>query len=132
MTSKKFSLFFDYIYFRLALFYEKHGYEEQFNTKLVLSFVQSTNFLILVSVFLFFIKERCDFSPLIVLTLTTTIFFVLNSIRYGKYNTFNDLKKIWRNEEDTIKVKRGFYIIFYFILSFIMVVFSLNLVKTPS
>jgi hypothetical protein len=132
MANKKILLFFDYIYFRLALFYEKHGYEEQFNTKLLLSFVQSTNILTLLSVFLFFIKGTYDFSPLLVLTVTTIIFFVFNSIRYGKFKTFNDLKGIWRNEDDKIKVKRGFYLIFYFILSFILVVFSLNLVMTSS
>lgn len=125
-----FFTFFDYIFYRLASFYENFGYEERFYAISLLSIIQCSNILTLISLFYIFSNKTNELSPLLMLILGISLFIILNSIRYRKVNKFYDLKMKWSKEVNTIKFKRGFYIILYFILSFIILVLVLNLAKS--
>ncbi len=120
---------FDYIYYRLASFYEnKFGNEDRFNAIAILSIIQCTNLLSIVSVIYLLQNDKFELSTFVMLLLGTLIFVIINSLRYNKTKKYQELKILWCNETISIRFKNGFYIIIYFVLSIVLTVFILNFV----
>ncbi len=64
----KLTEWFDYMFYRIASFYEnKFGNKDRWNSMSILSIIQSTNILILVSIFHILRKDVIRLSPFVLL-----------------------------------------------------------------
>jgi len=116
--------FYDYIYFRLSCFFEKNGGEDRDRSVSILSVVQCLNLLVFLDLISLLLNYPINLPHFVKLLLGILIFFILNSIRYRLFKTYQDLNRLWGNEKESIRIRRGFFMILYFILSIIMSAFS--------
>lgn len=124
----RFLLLFDYIYYRLALFYEKKfNNEDRWNAVFIISIMQSFNILTIISAVSVILNIGIELSPFILLVLTTFICVFYNMFRYYKIRNFKDLDILWRSEKQGDKTKTGYFIIVYFLLSVMSLIFAMNI-----
>jgi len=113
-------ILFDYVYYRIAYFYENvFGYEEQNELAgtAILSLIQLTNILALLD--LIGLKESLIKSfHIFVFIIGYLLLFLLNYIRYIRLVKFNKLEEKWGEEKPKVKHTRSVLIIVYFLLSF--------------
>lgn len=112
--------FYDYIYFRLSSFFVKNGGEDRDRSISILSIVQCLNLLVFLDLISRLLNYPIYLPHLVKLLLGILIFFILNSIRYRLFKTYQDLNRLLGNENESIRIKRGFFMILYFILSIIL------------
>jgi hypothetical protein len=118
---------FDYVFYRLSSFYKNNfGHEDYLYAISLLSIIQCTNIMVLISLFFILLNEPNELQPFIMLLLCVIILIILNSIRYNK-KKYQLLNTIWGKEKRTIKIIRGFYILLYFGLSLILSALLVNL-----
>lgn len=118
----------DYVFYRLSSFFEKNGGEDRDRSILILSIIQSLNLLVFLDLISLVLNYPINLPYFVKLLLGTIIFFVLNSIRYRIFKKYQDLNKLWSNENESIRIRRGFYMILHFVFSIIMPAFSRYLV----
>ena len=118
---------FDYIYYRVALFYEDNfSNKDRWNALFILSIMQSANLLTIVNVVFIFRDVEVELSPFVLLLLVTLFCFGFNLIRYNKVRNIKDLKILWSTENKANKTQKGFYVIIYFIFSIVLIIFTTN------
>jgi hypothetical protein len=118
---------FDYMFYRIASFYEnKFGNEDRWNAISILSIIQSTNILILVSVFCILRKDDIRLSPFVLLLISTLFCFVFNLLRYNKIKKFKDFEILWGIEEEQVRNRKGIFIIAYSLSSIVSLIFIMN------
>ena len=112
--------FYDYIFFRLASFYERqHGNEDRFGSILLLSFTQSANLLTIVYLIFIILDKHIDLNFFYVSLSCTIFFYIFNTLRYKHLYKYQNLVLKWSNEEKSIRFKRGFYIAMFISLSLV-------------
>lgn len=111
---------FDYIYFRIAYFYEHrffYGQVKEFGGIMILSLVQQCNILILLK--LLNLKSMLTGSKMLIVYLSLYImFFIFNLIRYGKIIEYNTLETRWNEENRKVRHFKSILIILYFFFTF--------------
>lgn len=113
---------FDYIYYRIAYFYDKRfGYKEskEFSGIIILSLIQFVNILALLDLF--------KINDSLVKTLPNHLFIIailclLNYARYIKLLNFRNLEDKWGNENKNVRLIKSIIVIIYFLLSFYLLV----------
>ena len=124
----KLTEWFDYMFYRIASFYEnKFGNKDRWNSMSILSIIESTNILILVSIFHILRKDVIRLSPFVLLLISTLFCFAFNMLRYSKIRKYKDLDILWGTEEESVRNRKGFFIIAYFLFSIISLVFVMNI-----
>jgi len=116
--------FYDYIFFRLSSFFEKNGGEDRDRSIAILSILQSLNLLAFLDLISIILNYQINLPHSVKSLLGIIIFLLLNSIRYRIFKKYQDLNKLWCNENESIRIRRGFFMILYFILSIIMTAFT--------
>ena len=112
--------FYDYVFYRLSSFFERNGGEDLDRSIAILSILQCLNLLTLIDLISILLVYSINLPHSIELLLGIILFFVFNSIRYRRFKTYQDLNKVWSNENESIRIKRGFYLILYFAFSVII------------
>ncbi len=113
--------FYDYIFFRLSSFYAKqHGNENRFGSMVLLSFTQSSNFILIGSLILIILNKSIKIPYLIIVLLSITFFYIFNTIRYKYFVSFQDLYERWKNENVSERLKKGIYIMLFLFLSLLL------------
>lgn len=109
---------YDYIFFRLASFYEKqHGNEDRFGSILLLSFTQSSNLTTIICLIFLILDKKVELPYYVTVLFGIVFFFVFNFIRYKLFTTYQNLEKTWSSETESTRLKRGFYMIVFISLS---------------
>lgn len=122
------SKLFDYIFFRLSSFFERNGGEDLFRSVSILSIIQSANLLIVYNL-ISIMYRPFECPSILILVLGTLFFIILNTIRYKKFITYKELKEAWIDEDKSLKLKKGLYLIVYVVLSIIVLGITSNLAQ---
>ena len=119
LKSIKMFNFFDYLFYRICRYYEKHKEDSpMFSGIALLSLIQSVNLFILYGVICLIFNYRPSHIKLI--AIGTCFFLVLfNGFRYYKF-TYPILKEKWQNEEPKIQKRKKRFLIAYIVLILIL------------
>ena len=111
--------FFDYIYIRIFNFYNSFKNEpSEFSGKLLVTFLQTSLLLDILSLASLFIEIPALFFKLFFGVSAILIFIRLNR-RYSNIELFNDLRSKWKHESKGISIIKGVLIACLYILSIV-------------
>jgi hypothetical protein len=115
-------LLFDYIFYRIAYFYDnRFNYEEskELSGIAILNLFETFNFFIVLNYFRLDTKVSKNIYVLSFI-LSYIVLFILNYIRYIKIIKYNELEYKWDSEGGIGRLIKSFFIIFYFIITFVL------------
>lgn len=115
---------FDYVYYSIAclhLNYFKKVSSYKFSGVVYLSLIQFINTLTILEIFNPI--EAMFKEPIFFFIICIVVVFLMNLIRYNKFVNYGDLSRKWDSESNMIRQFKMIGVIFYFVLSFILLVY---------
>ena len=114
--------FFDYVYYRTCIFYNKSGEKKSYRISglVLLSVLQVLNLLFLFQLTFTFLNYWPSVNKYIAVILYV-VFLILDGIRYNKLN-YDVLRKRWANEDAETYQRKGVWVVLYILLSVLLVI----------
>ena len=114
--------FFDYVYYRTCIFYEKSGEKKSYRISalVLLSALHVLNLFFLFQLIFTFLNYLPNINKYIAI-IPYAAFLILNGVRYNKLN-YDVLRERWANEDVKSYQKKGVGVVLYMLLSAVIVV----------
>lgn len=111
--------FFDYIYYRLYSTYRKwRDPDPWIYASMLVALMQFLNLLVIYLIVDVLINTSTNLKPVIIVLFVVLI--GLNFQRYSKVKPYEKLKGLWKDEQQELKKKKGWFIVLYIILSVLL------------
>lgn len=111
-------VFFDYVYYRICMFYDKYEKAAETSGLLVLTLMYAFNIFSISSIFEIILRRKFNPGKLSIVVFLATL-LVLNGMRYNKID-FASLKEKWKDENTFTRIRRGRGVLVYIIISTII------------
>lgn len=111
--------YFDYIYYRVYNTYQKWREQDPWiYASMLVALMQFLNLLVIYLIVDVLINTSTNLKPVIIVLFVVLI--GLNFQRYSKVKPYEKLKGLWKDEQQELKKKKGWFIVLYIILSVLL------------
>lgn len=111
--------YFDYIYYRVYNTYQKWREQDPWiYASMLVALMQFLNLLVIYLIVDVLINTSTNLKPVIIVLFVVLI--GLNFQRYSKVKPYEKLKGLWKDEQQVLKKKKGWFIVLYIILSVLL------------
>ena len=128
MENKKFNFYilFDYVYYTIAYQYYKWYSEEinEFSGIIMLSLIQQLNIIVIFKILKINLLTLIFNNSLYFDLVGYFLFVIINSIRYKKIITYNELHKRWGNDDKKTNFIKKALVLLYIILTIVGLIIS--------